>query len=117
MRENLGVVMQHWGNRLSETLERRGYQKSAAIAYVLGVNESTVSRWKGGGKISMSHAIELCQFLNVSMDWLFLGEDFEFASYPASDALVLARLARDLKTQPRDVVNALANLITVIAKS
>lgn len=109
--------MEHWGHRLCRTLERRGYQKSAAIAHVLGVNESSVSRWKGGGEISMSHAIKLCRFLNVSMDWLFLGEDFETASYPSSQILAIARLSRHLKTQPREVVDALVNLIEAISRS
>jgi transcriptional regulator with XRE-family HTH domain len=44
-------------------------QKQHALAYLLGVNESTVTRWKNDGPMSLESAIALCGALNISLDW------------------------------------------------
>jgi len=62
-----------WGSRLNEAIQAKGFNKLSAIAAEMNVNESTVSRWSNGGNISISHALQLCDILHVSMDWLFRG--------------------------------------------
>lgn len=64
--------MIHWGMQLTKAMRNSNFNKSIVIAYELGVDESTISRWKHGGHISMVHAIKLCTVLNVSLDWMFL---------------------------------------------
>jgi transcriptional regulator with XRE-family HTH domain len=61
------------GERLVEAMRVRGMHKQHALAHVLGVNESTVTRWKNDGAMSLESAIALCQALDVSLDWFLLG--------------------------------------------
>jgi transcriptional regulator with XRE-family HTH domain len=51
----------------------RGMQKQYALAFTLGVNESTVTRWKNDGPMSLESAIALCQTLDMSLDWFLVG--------------------------------------------
>ncbi|MBL4906693.1 MAG: helix-turn-helix transcriptional regulator [Sneathiella sp.] len=60
-----------WGSRLKEAISSKGFNKLSAVAAELDVNESTVSQWSAGNKISITHAILLCDTLDISMDWLF----------------------------------------------
>jgi transcriptional regulator with XRE-family HTH domain len=48
-------------------------QKQHALAFALGVNESTVTRWKHDGPMSLESAIALCQVLDISLDWFLVG--------------------------------------------
>lgn len=107
--------MAHWGDRLCTILKIRGFQKSYAIAHALGVNESTVSRWKKGEPISMQHGVALCRFLGVSMDWLFLGENLETTSFPSNEVLLTMELARLLQKHPPAVTSAMIRLVEVIS--
>lgn len=107
--------MAHWGDRLSTILKIRGFQKSYAIAHALGVNESTVSRWKKGEPISMQHGVALCRFLGVSMDWLFLGESLENISFPTNEVLLTMELARLLQKHPPAVTSAMIQLVEVMS--
>lgn len=61
------------GARLIEAMQIRGMQKQYALAYSLGVNESTVTRWKNDGPMSLDSAIALCRALDVSLDWFLVG--------------------------------------------
>ena len=61
------------GERLIEAMRVRGMQKQHALAFALGVNESTVTRWKHDGPMSLESAIALCQVLDVSLDWFLVG--------------------------------------------
>ena len=63
----------HWGNRLRQLLQQQRNLKQLALANAIGVEESTISRWLAGGNIKMSHLITLCNFLDVSLDWLIMG--------------------------------------------
>jgi transcriptional regulator with XRE-family HTH domain len=51
----------------------RGLHKQHALAFALGVNESTVTRWKRDGPMSLESAIALSQFLDISLDWFLVG--------------------------------------------
>lgn len=61
------------GSRLVEAMKKRGLQKQHALAYSLGVNESTITRWKNDGPMSLVSVVELCRILDMSMDWFILG--------------------------------------------
>jgi transcriptional regulator with XRE-family HTH domain len=65
--------MSNRGARLVEAMRIRGMQKQHALAYTLGVNESTVTRWKSDGPMSLESAIALCGVLNISLDWFLAG--------------------------------------------
>jgi hypothetical protein len=54
-------------------MQLRGNYKAMALACALNVNEATISRWKRGGPITLSHAVSLCDALDISMDWLIRG--------------------------------------------
>ena len=65
--------MTNRGARLIEAMKLRGMHKQHALAYTLGVNESTVTRWKNNGPMSLDSAVALCAALNVSLDWFVVG--------------------------------------------
>jgi hypothetical protein len=54
-------------------MQLRGNYKAAALANALCVNEAAISRWKHGGPITLYHAANLCDVLDISMDWLIRG--------------------------------------------
>lgn len=63
----------HWGNRLRTLLKQQKNLKQLALANAIGVEESTISRWLSGGNIKVAHLVTLCEFLDVSVDWLIMG--------------------------------------------
>ncbi|MCY7293832.1 helix-turn-helix domain-containing protein [Alteromonas sp. a30] len=63
----------HWGSRLRNYLKDKHNLKQLALANAIGVEESTISRWLSGGNIKVSHLINLCAFLDISIDWLIMG--------------------------------------------
>ena len=91
--------MDKWGYRLRRAIENKNIQKSYALAVELGVAESTISRWKQSGPISMPKAIELCGVLEISMDWLFVGREPDEIG-DGIDPLQRQRLMRQLGTLP-----------------
>jgi transcriptional regulator with XRE-family HTH domain len=56
-----------------EAMQLRGMTKQHALAFAMGVNESTVTRWKNNGPISVDHAVLLCSLLDISLDWFLTG--------------------------------------------
>lgn len=61
------------GQRLVEAMQSRGYAKQHALAYALGVNESTITRWKNDGPLTLDNALMLCRQLDISIDWFLTG--------------------------------------------
>jgi transcriptional regulator with XRE-family HTH domain len=61
------------GQRLVEAMQLRGYAKQHALAYALGVNESTITRWKNDGPMTLENAVMLCRQLDISIDWFLNG--------------------------------------------
>lgn len=55
-------------------MHERGGIKQLALASALGVDESSISRWKANGQISLGNAISLCRELDISLDWFLTGE-------------------------------------------
>ena len=56
--------------RLREALHGR---QPKVVAADLGVTVSAVSRWQHGGPILQRNLVALCDYLNISADWLLLG--------------------------------------------
>jgi transcriptional regulator with XRE-family HTH domain len=56
-----------------EAMQWRGMTKQHALAYAMGVNESTITRWKNNGPISVDHLVLLCKTLDISVDWFLNG--------------------------------------------
>lgn len=54
-------------------MHRRGIYKQHALAHLLGVQESTITRWKNDKAISVDHAIAVCEALSISLDWFLCG--------------------------------------------
>ena len=50
--------MDNWGERLQKVMKEKHISKSYALAVQLGVAESTISRWKQSGPISLDKAIQ-----------------------------------------------------------
>lgn len=44
-----------------------------ALASILNVNESTISRWMNDGPMSVENAISICTYLDISLDWFLTG--------------------------------------------
>lgn len=63
------------GLRLSAAMTARGLKHNCQICYDLGVTESSLSRWRSGGPLSISMAVNLARLLGVSVDWLVTGSE------------------------------------------
>ena len=61
------------GARLSAAMIANGQKYNCQLSYDLGITESSLSRWRGGGPMSVSRAVSLAQHLNVTLDWLIMG--------------------------------------------
>ncbi|WP_374139690.1 helix-turn-helix domain-containing protein [Sphingomonas sp. 32-62-10] len=61
------------GKRLLIAMKARGIPKQYLLADLISVDQSAVTRWISGKSMSISHAIAICNQLNLSMDWLILG--------------------------------------------
>lgn len=84
------------GMRLRRAMAERGFRKQYALAVSLHVNESTVTRWLSGGPMSLESAIDLCRILDVSLDWLLLGQGSMTSHHSpgATDALEAANRSK-----------------------
>jgi transcriptional regulator with XRE-family HTH domain len=67
------LVMPDRGERMVEAMRLRGMTKQHALAFALGVNESTITRWKNNGPMSVNSAVQLCRALDISLDWFLNG--------------------------------------------
>jgi transcriptional regulator with XRE-family HTH domain len=71
-------------------MNRRGLRKQYALAYALGVSESTVTRWRNGEAMSIDSAIALGSALDMSLDWFLTGrgdiDQHKIYAYILSDA-------------------------------
>jgi len=84
------------GDRLSHAMAMRGWRKHAALAKALGIDASTVSRWRGDGPLSLEHAMAVCELLDVSLDWLLLGRGTpEWRRRTSPEVEALGMRARD----------------------
>ncbi|XYK81878.1 MAG: helix-turn-helix domain-containing protein [Labrenzia sp.] len=60
--------------RLREALNARKHKKLFAFSHEIGVSPSTVTRWLQGQPIRSENLIKIARVLNISLDWLLLGE-------------------------------------------
>lgn len=107
--------MEGWGNRLQQAISRQNIHKSYALAFEMGVAESTVSRWKQSGPISLQHAVKLCEILDVSMDWMFTGRE----KFGAPPHIYASRhhdmLFRKIEAMPARATKALTEFIDAVS--
>ena len=61
------------GRRIRQAMARRGVGKHCVLAAALGVTEGAVSRWCQGGQMTLANTVALCEYLDVSADWLLMG--------------------------------------------
>lgn len=103
--------MDQWGDRLSKIMHIRGLKKSLALAMALGVDESTISRWRKGGPITVPNAISLSRELDVSLDWLLAGRGQPQVMPQENSPNDLDLLHQKLDELPHAVTHALAELV------
>lgn len=75
-RRPLALVADHdiaRGQRLSAAMLAKGKSFNCQLCHDLGVTESTLSRWRSGKIMSVSKAVELCEHLDITLDWLVFG--------------------------------------------
>ena len=97
------------GQRLVEAMQRRNITKQTALAVALGVNDSTVTRWKKDGSISVDSVLLLCRALDISLDWFLNGTGAidapkalqGFAEAPTDQSIYRAETSLDLLSQTR----------------
>lgn len=67
--------MNTWQNRLKYAIEIRAVTKLALAKHV-GIKAPSVSAWLSSKSKSMSaeHAIAVCDFLEITQEWLFLAK-------------------------------------------
>jgi len=61
------------GARLTAAMVSNGMLYNCQLCYDLGVTESSLSRWRSGGPMSVPMAVSLARKLGVSIDWLVTG--------------------------------------------
>ena len=62
--------MENWNDRIRELREDKGLRQSD-IANVLGTTQQVYSRYeKGINEIPIRHIIKLCEYFNVSADFI-----------------------------------------------
>ena len=70
-------MKQTHGERLAMAIKRRNL-KQADIAKELNITQSTVSKIINGNQyLDFDLAVKVCQILEISLDWLAHGEDWE----------------------------------------
>ena len=65
-----------FGERLRE-IESRFFHNRQQMADVAGVAKSTLQSWFNGTDPSMFAMVRIADHLQVSLDWLFLGDDMD----------------------------------------
>jgi transcriptional regulator with XRE-family HTH domain len=83
------------GQRLIEALKLRDISQSA-LSIRMGVSRQAVNGWtKDRTEMPLKTALQLCEILDVSADWLLMGKDRPQAAQPSSDTM----MAKDLQIQ------------------
>lgn len=103
------------GERLEEALRIREIKKMYVLAIEIGVNESTISRWRKGAPIATDNVIKLCRSLDISADWLLLARghiDQHISLSVNHDERELLDLVRSL---PPDFLTHFIRAISAIA--
>jgi transcriptional regulator with XRE-family HTH domain len=92
------------GERISEAMRGRGMEFNCQLSHLIGVAESTLSRWRSGRPISLEHAVTLCSALQISLDFLLLGRSGSSEAGSFSAQLVrLSEIYRGLDSDRREL--------------
>lgn len=78
--------LEYFGNRLSELMFDQKQMTSEKFAEIIGVNPSTVRRWRNGTlNIKLSRAVKIADYFQCSLEFLFGFTDvqLDFCIYPA----------------------------------
>ncbi|MBZ7924354.1 helix-turn-helix domain-containing protein [Ensifer adhaerens] len=102
------------GDRLKVALEAKGVKKQMAFAAQIGVNDSVVSRWKRGQKLTLQNAVRICQALDISLDWLVLGRGTMDAHRVSKDLDKLTLFSGSADGIPEPIVAALITVTEAI---
>jgi transcriptional regulator with XRE-family HTH domain len=94
------------GNRLAEAMLLRGWNKQTALAEALGVKPSAISRWLKSGSLSLDHAVALCDFLDISLDWLMLGRGLPEPGRPSVPERLVARTSESIHVRAQEALAA-----------
>ncbi len=85
------------------------------LAIEVGVNESTISRWRKGAPITTDNAVKLCRILDISADWLLLERGTIDHHLSFSISPKEKRLLEKLRETPRDFIVHFARAIEAIS--
>ena len=93
-----------------------------ALAFDLAVHQSTITRWKEDGPMSLVSACRLCEILDISLDWLILGRGLMDqhklgADEPGVNAADMQRFRRTTRALPAHVTSHLLDLAEAVAAS
>ncbi len=67
-----------FGDRLKWARDQSCFHNQKEVAKVLGVEQTTYSRWENGRIKSTSHILKLAEVLGVNANWLASGEGVPF---------------------------------------
>lgn len=102
--------------RLNYAIRRRSVTKMAALAYEIDVDESAISRWRRGGPMSLANAEQLCLFLDISMDWLFLNRGGISAHHDFHVSLDERELIMALRGLSPASVEVLSKVLAIVTR-
>lgn len=107
------------GERLKHAFTVKGIEKQMALAFDLDVHQSTITRWKEDGAMSLGSACRLCEILDISLDWLILGRGFMDqhklgTDEPGADANDVQRFRRTTRALPTHITSHLLDLAEAV---
>ena len=111
------ILMMNLSTRLRLALERKGL-KSVDLAKATGIGTGTIGDWLSGKSKTMvvENAFKVCEFLDVTQEWLFFGkgsvDDIQNNTYKRKLANQL--LAETPEYAIDDAVNRLSDLKKLI---
>jgi len=105
------------GTRLRSALRSRGYNKYLAFAAEIDVSPSTVTRWCDGHPIKLQNLIQICEILDISLDWLVLGTDDRDLRPEPPRSGECARLSDALRGLPDDALQKVTAAIDALRDS
>lgn len=101
------------GERLRAALCCRGVEKLSAAAAAFGVTESTISRWRADGHMTLENAIALCVVLDLSLDWLLLGRG-SMEHHKGAPTVVHPQISKSLARLKPEVREHLSHFLSSI---
>ena len=91
-------------------------RKLSVMATCVGVSESAVSRWRGGGPMTLENVTSVCLALNISADWLVLGRG-HMDLHIQQDVAAYQEIAREVSRLTADARDRLRHFLVAVAKT